>query len=76
MTASRTPRPRTGSSADTPDNPAAKAAAVRTGKGSVQEAIGKLIGDDAARERGTAEKQAGADAATDAATRTKTSSRS
>ena len=43
----------------------AKAAATRTAKGSVQEAIGKLIGDDAARARGTAEKEAGAADATD-----------
>lgn len=32
----------------------------RAAKGSVQEAIGKLIGDDAARARGTAEKKAAA----------------
>ena len=38
----------------------AEAAAVREAKGSVQEAIGKLIGDDAARERGAAEKEGGA----------------
>ena len=38
----------------------AEAAAAREAKGSVQEAIGKLIGDDAARERGSAEKKAGA----------------
>ena len=42
----------------------AKAAADREARGSVTEAIGKLIGDDAARDRGTAEKQAGADDAT------------
>ncbi|MFS0772789.1 hypothetical protein [Sphingomonas sp. 1P08PE] len=42
-----------------------KAAATREAKGSVQEAIGKLIGDDAARERGTAEKEAGATDASD-----------
>lgn len=39
-------------------------AAKRATKGSVQEAIGKLIGDDAARERGRAEKDAGTAAAT------------
>ncbi len=38
----------------------AKDAAARTAKGSVHEAIGKLIGDDAARERGEAQKRAGA----------------
>lgn len=38
----------------------ATAAAEREVKGSVQEAIGKLIGDDAARARGAAEKKAGA----------------
>lgn len=37
----------------------AKAAATRQAKGSVQEAIGKIFGDDAARVRGTAEKAAG-----------------
>ena len=42
----------------------ADAAAARATKGSVQEAIGKLIGDDAARERGRAEKDAGTAAAT------------
>ena len=48
----------------TADNGArAKAAAAREAKGSVHEAIGKLIGDDSARDRGTAEKRAGADAA-------------
>jgi len=44
----------------------AAAAAAREAKGSVQEAIGKLIGDDEARRRGAAEKQAGADDAADA----------
>ena len=43
----------------------AKAAATREAKGSVQEAIGKLLVDDAARERGTAEKEAGAADASD-----------
>jgi uncharacterized protein YjbJ (UPF0337 family) len=43
----------------------AAAAAAREAKGSVQEAIGKLIGDDAARQRGTAEKEAGAADASD-----------
>lgn len=38
----------------------ARAAATRQAKGSIQEAIGKIIGDDAARIRGTAEKAAGA----------------
>lgn len=37
-----------------PDQPS-----VRAAKGSVHEAIGKLIGDDAARARGSAEKAAG-----------------
>lgn len=46
----------------------AKAATTREAKGSVQEAIGKLIGDDAARERGTAEKEAGAADASDSET--------
>jgi uncharacterized protein YjbJ (UPF0337 family) len=35
----------------------AKAASVRETKASVHEAIGKLIGDDAAEAQGTAEKQ-------------------
>jgi uncharacterized protein YjbJ (UPF0337 family) len=39
----------------------AKAAIDRETRGSVTEAIGKLIGDDAARDRGTAEKHAVAD---------------
>ncbi|MEG3175481.1 hypothetical protein U1872_04505 [Sphingomonas sp. RB3P16] len=43
----------------------AKAAATREAKGSVQEAIGKLIGDDSARARGAAEKEAGAAAASE-----------
>ncbi|MBM6578033.1 CsbD family protein [Microvirga sp. SRT01] len=38
----------------------AKAATTREAKGSVHEAIGKLIGDDAAQAAGTAERQAGA----------------
>ncbi len=38
----------------------AKDAVTREAKGSVHEAIGTLIGDDAARARGTAERQAGA----------------
>ena len=42
------------------DRDAAKAAATKEAKGSVKEAIGKLIGDDAVRRRGTAEKRAGA----------------
>ncbi len=45
----------------------AKAAAVREAKGSVQEAIGKLIGDDAAEARGSAEKRAAAEDARNAA---------
>lgn len=49
--------------ADVPDdNPAenrAKATSKKVARGSVQEAIGTLIGDDAARKRGAAEKQAG-----------------
>ena len=48
----------------TPGSPSrdgeAKAAATREAKGSVHEAIGKLIGDDAAQAAGSAEKQAGA----------------
>ena len=43
-----------------------KAAAEQEAKGPVQEAIGKLIGDDAARDQGLAEKRAGARAATQA----------
>ena len=53
---------------DSPDVRAdddAAIAAAREAKGSVQEAIGKLIGDDAARARGTAEKEAGAADASD-----------
>lgn len=53
MTARRT-------GAEPPATEKTKAAATRVAKGSVQEAIGKLIGDDAVRERGTAEKQAAA----------------
>jgi uncharacterized protein YjbJ (UPF0337 family) len=45
---------------DKPTEERVKAAATREAKGSVQEAIGKLMGDDAVRERGTAEKEAGA----------------
>jgi uncharacterized protein YjbJ (UPF0337 family) len=48
---------------DAPDGKAK--AAARATKGSVQEAIGKLIGDDAAKARGTAEKEAGAAEASD-----------
>jgi len=58
MTARRTDK-------EPPATNEAKAAATRETKGSVQEAIGKLIGDDAARERGTAEKEAGAADASD-----------
>jgi len=47
----------------TGDDVAAKAAATRATKGSVHEAIGKLIGDDAARDRGTAERKAGVEGA-------------
>lgn len=43
----------------------AEAAATREAKGSVQEAIGKLIGDDDACKRGAAEKEAGAADASD-----------
>jgi len=43
----------------------AKTAATRKAKGSVQEAIGKLIGDDAVTAQGTAEKEAGAADAAD-----------
>ena len=53
MTAGKRPS-RTGSSA------AAKAVASREARGSVHEAIGKLIGDDAACAHGQAEKHAGA----------------
>ncbi|MBJ6123728.1 hypothetical protein [Sphingomonas mollis] len=53
------------SKAAAPTDAKAKTAATREAKGSVQEAIGKLIGDDAARERGTAEKEAGATDASD-----------
>ena len=49
---------RTGAKA--PTDADVKATATRKAKGSVQEAIGKLIGDDAARARGTSEKHAGA----------------
>ena len=51
---------RKGGKARATDEANAEAATTREAKGSVQEAIGKLIGDDAARERGTAEKKAGA----------------
>ena len=47
----------TGDRAPTPD---AKATTIREAKGSVHEAIGKLIGDDAAEAQGSAEKQAAA----------------
>ncbi len=47
-------------------DPMTKDAAARTTKGSVHEAIGKLIGDDAARERGKALKRDGAAADKDA----------
>jgi uncharacterized protein YjbJ (UPF0337 family) len=57
MTARTTPPTDTPSDAD--------AAATREAKGSVHEAIGKLIGDDAARDRGSAEKEAAAAAAAD-----------
>lgn len=59
------------SGTQTPTEDQAQAAAARKAKGSVQEAIGKLIGDDAVRARGSAEKQAGAADAADI----KTSSR-
>ena len=53
--------------ADLPDQPRADSraygAATREAKGSVHEAIGKLMGDDIARDHGTAEKRAGAIAA-------------
>ena len=61
MTARTPDGRRSGPAASTPT---ANAAAVptpdteRAAKGSVQEAIGKLIGDDAVRARGTAEKKA------------------
>ncbi|MET0269052.1 MAG: hypothetical protein ABW173_01370 [Sphingomonas sp.] len=53
--------------AKAPDGPDARAtdakaaAAARKAKGSVQQAIGTLMGDDIARARGAAEQQAGAD---------------
>jgi len=50
-----------------PTDVEAKTATTREAKGSVQEAIGKLIGDDVVRARGTAEKKAGAADAADAA---------
>jgi len=43
------------------DRAAHAAAAAREARGSVQEAIGKLIGDDAATAKGAAEKRAGAE---------------
>ncbi len=43
----------------TPDDDDDKAAATRKAKGSVHEAIGKLIGDDAATRHGAAEQRAG-----------------
>jgi uncharacterized protein YjbJ (UPF0337 family) len=46
------------------DDGKAREAASRAAKGSVQEAIGKLIGDDAVRDRGVEERQAGAADAT------------
>jgi uncharacterized protein YjbJ (UPF0337 family) len=46
--------------ADAPAGPDTNAAA-RRARGSVHEAIGKLIGDDAATRRGTAEKHAAGD---------------
>jgi uncharacterized protein YjbJ (UPF0337 family) len=49
-----------------PATPAPNAATTREAKGSVQEAIGKLIGDDVVQAQGTAERKAGAaDAAAD-----------
>ncbi len=47
-------------------NAKTKDAADRTTKGSVHEAIGMLMGDDAARERGKAQKRAGKAAEKDA----------
>jgi len=41
------------------DDAGAKAPAESAAKGSVHEAIGKLIGDDAVREAGAAEREAG-----------------
>lgn len=61
MTARRT----TSTDGSTNTDAEAVAAARRAAKGSVQEAIGKLIGDDAARQRGAAEKDAGAADAAD-----------
>ena len=42
------------------DDAGAKAPAESAAKGSVHEAIGKLIGDDAVRKAGAAEREAGA----------------
>jgi uncharacterized protein YjbJ (UPF0337 family) len=53
------------SDAAAPIDAEAKTAATREARGSVQEAIGKLIGDDAVTARGTAEKKAGAADAAD-----------
>ncbi len=47
------------------DRDADEAAATKEARGSVKEAIGKLIGDDAVRRRGSAEKRAGAADAAD-----------
>ncbi len=60
MTASPTGKPTDSPIGSAPDDGKTKAATTREAKGSVHEAIGKLIGDDAARERGSAEKRAGA----------------
>ena len=49
---------RRGLGPDTSDKPAEDPTATRAAKGSAQEAIGKLIGDDAARLRGAAQKKA------------------
>ena len=54
MTRDRKPAP------DGPPTGKARAAATREARGSVHEAIGKLIGDDGARDEGSAEKHAGA----------------
>ena len=43
-----------------PDDHEPETAATREARGSVHEAIGKLIGDDTSREHGTAERRAGA----------------
>jgi uncharacterized protein YjbJ (UPF0337 family) len=56
---------------ETPSDPenTADTPSVRAAKGSVHEAIGKLIGDDAVRDHGSAEKAAGEAAGKDKSSR-------